>query len=114
MSIDGGPPREVSFSGVADVPQIWGGAPPYVDIGLPGPQPHPEHPIALPPGSGIVLPPGVPTHPIWLPIFPAHPIVIPDPPEKPPEAEDWQWRFTQEYGWVLDPPPMAAQPHSVP
>ena len=36
---------------------IWGGRPPnYVDIGGPGPQPHPEHPIVLPPD----LPPTTP------------------------------------------------------
>src|SRR4029077_20293448 len=40
---------------------IWGGRPPaYVDIGGPGPQPKPEHPIVLPPG----LPPSVPEGPI--------------------------------------------------
>lgn len=59
-----------------------------------GPDPglHPEHPIVIPPGkppdSGahpehpIVIPPdglapGVPTHPIYLPVYPAHPIVLP-------------------------------------
>ena len=66
MSIGGGEPVEVKFTGVADTPKIWGGAPPYVDIGLPGvppgiwggappyvdiggpgPQPHPEHPIVI-------------------------------------------------------------------
>lgn len=60
---------------------------------------HPEHPIVLPPGEKppgiwgggnepfptppiVVIPPdsigpGVPTHPIYIPIYPAHPIVIP-------------------------------------
>jgi hypothetical protein len=53
----------------------WGGRPPnYVDIGLPGPQPHPEHPIVIPPDA---IAPGVPTHPIYIPVYPAHPIVIP-------------------------------------
>ena len=59
----------------------------------------PEHPIVIPPGGGgggegiwgpndprptppIVSPPdaiapGVPAHPIFLPVYPAHPIVIP-------------------------------------
>ena len=35
---------------------------------------YPAHPIVIPPGS---LAPGVPTHPIYLPVYPAHPIVIP-------------------------------------
>lgn len=35
---------------------------------------YPSHPIVIPPGS---LAPGVPTHPIYLPVYPAHPIVIP-------------------------------------
>jgi len=58
-------------------PGIWGGPPLYPDQGLPGPQPHPEHPIVIPPGS---LGPGVPTHPIYIPsppVHPSHPIVIP-------------------------------------
>ena len=53
---------------------------------------HPEHPIYNPPGiwgptdprptPPIVIPPdaispGVPTHPIYIPVYPAHPIVIP-------------------------------------
>jgi hypothetical protein len=62
------------------------------------PDAHPEHPIVRPPEGGtgdgiwgptdpfptnpIVIPPdaiapGVPTHPIYLPVYPAHPIVIP-------------------------------------
>lgn len=54
---------------------IWGGRPPaYVDIGGPGPQPGPSHPIVIPPDA---IAPGVPTHPIYLPVYPAHPIVIP-------------------------------------
>ena len=35
---------------------------------------YPSHPIVIPPGS---LAPGVPTHPIYLPVYPSHPIVIP-------------------------------------
>jgi hypothetical protein len=77
-------------------PGIWGGAPPYVDIGGPGPQPVPTPPIYIPPGfvdgkpeHPIYFPPGVwvptfPTQPIYLPdpgpgvpVLPAHPIVIP-------------------------------------
>lgn len=57
----------------------WGGvAPPYVDIGGPGPQPpagaHPAHPIVIPPDA---IGPGLPSHPIYLPVYPGHPIVIP-------------------------------------
>ncbi|HEV8503650.1 MAG TPA: hypothetical protein VGR63_18915, partial [Casimicrobiaceae bacterium] len=64
---------------------IWGGAPPYVDIGGPGPQPHPGHPIApggRPPGiwGGAPsypdqgLPPGGghPSQPIYHPGHPDH------------------------------------------
>lgn len=35
---------------------------------------YPSHPIVIPPGS---LAPGKPTHPIYLPVYPSHPIVIP-------------------------------------
>jgi hypothetical protein len=72
-------------------PGIWGGAPPYVDIGFPGPQPgqppsvwrptFPTNPIVIPPDA---ISPGVPTHPIYIPVypsqgpgFPTNPIVIP-------------------------------------
>jgi hypothetical protein len=88
-------------------PGIWGGPPAYVDIGGPGPQPGPSHPIIIPPDSlapgvpshpiyippsvwpgpgqpshPIVIPPdslapGVPTHPIYIPVYPGHPIIIP-------------------------------------
>ena len=44
----------------------------------------PSHPIYLPvyPGHPIVLPPdsigpGLPSHPIYIPVYPSHPIVIP-------------------------------------
>jgi hypothetical protein len=35
---------------------------------------YPSHPIVIPPDG---LAPGVPTHPIYLPVYPSHPIVIP-------------------------------------
>lgn len=35
---------------------------------------HPSHPIVIPPNA---IGPGVPTHPIFLPVYPEHPIVIP-------------------------------------
>jgi hypothetical protein len=62
-------------------PGIWGGAPPYVDIGFPGPQPgrppgiwgptdpRPSQPIYIPitppPESGLS-----PEHPIYVPVYP--------------------------------------------
>jgi hypothetical protein len=36
--------------------------------------PVPAHPIVIPPDS---IGPGVPSHPIYIPVYPAHPIVIP-------------------------------------
>jgi hypothetical protein len=88
---------------------IWGGAPPpYVDIGLPGPQPHPEHPIVIPPDLDIWGPTDPrPTHPIVIPPptvtnppTPTHPIVIP--PDAPPEVLD-KWDvvayWTPAGGW---------------
>jgi hypothetical protein len=51
-----GAPGGPSFPGGPPL-GFWGGRPPeYVDIGGPGPQPHPEHPIVLPPES---IPPDV-------------------------------------------------------
>jgi hypothetical protein len=87
-------------------PGYWGGvAPPYVDIGLPGPQPpsgaHPAHPIWRPDLGywGGVAPP-LPTHPIapggpppgiWgggnVPM-PTPPIYFP-PPGGPPPLGIW-------------------------
>jgi hypothetical protein len=98
MSINGGPPQDVTFQGVAEVPKVWGGPPLYPDIGLPGDQPHPEHPI-------VIIPPGAidgehPEHPIFLPVYPSHPIELP--PEQPAEP-GFQWVYTEEFGWVLDP-----------
>jgi len=113
-------------------PGYWGGvAPPYVDIGGPAPQPHPEHPIVIPPNT---IGPGVPTHPIYIPVVPTHPIVIPPgapgypahpivlppgapvapshpivlppPPEgtKPPPPEGG-WGYSPEFGWGYFPAP---------
>jgi len=117
MSIGGGEPVEVKFTGVADTPRIWGGAPPYVDIGLPEPPPgiwggappwvdntlpgqppRPSHPI-------VIVPPGAidgahPEHPIFLPVYPSHPIELP--PEQPADP-GFQWVYTDQYGWVMDP-----------
>jgi hypothetical protein len=88
---------------------IWGGRPPpYVDIGGPGPQPHPEHPIVLPP-----VDPGGPPVQIWpSPGHPAHPIVLPPPPpegNKPPPP-DGGWGYSSEYGWGYFPMGQSAGP----
>jgi hypothetical protein len=48
------------------------GGPP---LGIWGPtDPRPTNPIVIPPDA---LAPGVPTHPIYIPVYPSHPIVIP-------------------------------------
>jgi hypothetical protein len=119
ISIDGGPPRPCVMRGDAQTLGFWGGTPPtypdiglpppplgtwggrppnYVDIGGPGPQPHPEHPI-------VIVPPGAidgvhPEHPIYLPVYPTHPWV---PPPETPAEPGFQWVYTDQYGWVLDP-----------
>jgi len=100
MTINGGEPVDVTFQGVAEVPKVWGGAPPYVDIGGPGPQPKPEHPIVIIPPGSIGGSPPLPTHPIYLPVYPAHPIELP--PEEPADP-GFIWVYTEEFGWVLDP-----------
>jgi len=48
--------------------------PPYIDNTLPVPPPQPSHPIVIPPDA---IAPGLPSHPIYLPVRPGHPIVIP-------------------------------------
>jgi hypothetical protein len=53
VPLSGGEPTHPIAPG-GQPPGIWGGAPPYVDIGFPGPQPRPSHPIA--PGG---RPPGI-------------------------------------------------------
>lgn len=80
---------------------IWGGAPPYVDIGGPAPQPRPEHPIVLPP-----IEPGGP------PVYPSHPIAYPPPPEgaKPPPPGGG-WGYSPDYGWGYFPMGSGPQPH---
>lgn len=100
LSVDGGPPRPAVFVGEAQDLGFWGGRPPpFVDNTLPGPQPHPEHPI-------VIIPPGAidgahPEHPIYLPVYPAHPIELP--PDEPPSDPGFQWVYCDRYGWVLDP-----------
>jgi hypothetical protein len=71
----GGPAPSHPIAPGGPPPGIWGGRPPaYVDIGPPAPQPGPSHPIVIPPDA---VAPGVPSHPIYIPVYPAHPIVIP-------------------------------------
>jgi hypothetical protein len=89
-------------------PGIWGGAPPYPDIGFPGAQPGPSHPIVIPPDA---IAPGIPSHPIYWPIAPSHPIapgephpehpiIIPgDDPENPKFVIKAAW--TPQTGWVI-------------
>ena len=66
---------------LAMITPLTQGAHPEHPIALPPQQPprppsdaHPEHPIVIPPDA---IAPGVPTHPIYIPVYPAHPIVIP-------------------------------------
>ena len=103
ISVAGGPPRPCVVTGLASELGIWGGPiiPPsgdHPDNTLPGDLPHPEHPI-------VIIPPGAidgahPEHPIFLPVYPAHPIELP--PEQPAEP-GFQWVYTEQFGWVLDP-----------
>lgn len=55
------------ISPVPATPPDGGGEQPPTDA-------KPEHPIVIPPDG---LAPGVPSHPIYIPVYPAHPIVIP-------------------------------------
>lgn len=66
--------------------------------------PHPAHPIVIPPDA---IAPGVPTHPIYIPVYPAHPIVI------PPGAIDPGPPPRPEHPIVL-PPPYPAHPIVIP
>jgi hypothetical protein len=66
---------------------FWGGRPPpFVDIGFPQPQPHPEHPIVLPPE----LPPELP----------------------PPDGRpiDWKVAWTPVTGWIVVGVPTGPHP----
>lgn len=103
ISIAGGVPQPFVATGVAEPLMIWGGPiDPRPDHGLPGDQPHPEHPIVIiPPGAIDPGDPPVPAHPIYLPVYPAHPIELP--PDEPPPDPGFQWVYTDQYGWVLDP-----------
>jgi hypothetical protein len=93
------------MSGTAEQLGFWGGSPPPLPghdlppgVGIwPSPG-HPSHPI-------VIIPPGAidgehPEHPIFLPVYPTHPIELP--PEEPAEP-GFQWVYTDEFGWVLDP-----------
>lgn len=99
ISIDGGPMRPATF--VGEAMPVSPGTPTH-PIVLPGDpswgDPHPEHPI-------VIIPPGAidgehPEHPIFLPVYPSHPIELP--PEQPADP-GFQWVYTDEYGWVMDP-----------
>jgi hypothetical protein len=77
---------------------IWGPGDPYPDQGLPGGQPHPEHPIYWP---------GFPDRP---------PPVVEPPPEFPgvgpvkPFPPDGGWGYSDRTGWVFKPPAGSATP----
>jgi hypothetical protein len=97
-------------------PGYWGGvAPPYVDIGGPAPQPHPEHPIVLPPPPGTG--PGAPPIAVQLPVFPwtpQHPIALP-PEMVPPPVEgsppiEWKAAWLPSTGWIIVGVPSGAHP----
>lgn len=78
------PTFDATFVGKLILPEVstgpvppgqGGGRPPLGFWGGAG-EPFPTPPIVIPiPPDAIA--PGVPTHPIYLPVFPAHPIVIP-------------------------------------
>jgi hypothetical protein len=107
---------------------FWGGRPPnYVDIGGPGPQPRPEHPIYFPPPGqpplGIWGPPDMPPG-FWGGGMgpgvkpqprPEHPIVLP--PDLPPETPEggrieWKTAWTPQTGWIVVGIPQ--EPHPTP
>jgi hypothetical protein len=91
---------------------FWGGyRPPYVDIGLPGPQPHPEHPIVIPPPPGSPI--GSPPIAVQLPVFPwtpSHPIELPPEVAPPDPAIEWKVVWTPTTGWVVVGVPSGAHP----
>jgi hypothetical protein len=102
-------------------PGIWGGRPPYVDIGGPGPQPTPTPPIYFPPeGSqpplgiwGGVKPPYVDIGGPAPQPKPEHPIVLP--PELPPQTPEtgpieWKTGWTEQTGWIIVGVPAGTHP----
>jgi len=111
ISVAGGPPQPCVVTGLVSELGFWGGTPPtYPDQGLPGDQPHPEHPI-------VIIPPGAidgahPSHPIYLPVYPSHPIELP--PTSPPPDSGFQWVYTDQFGWVLDPVASGGKPVPLP
>ena len=110
IRIDGGPPQPCVVTGTISPLGTWGGvAPPYPDQGLPGNQPYPDHGLPgdqpYPSHPIVIIPPGAidgehPSHPIVLPVYPTHPIVLPPDEPAPP---NFQWVYTDQFGWVLDP-----------
>lgn len=101
LEIGGGPiyPPEAGGSpGVPTHPIVLPGDPSWGD-------PHPEHPIVMPPSDA----------------HPEHPIVIPPPGEPPtgepgddgfvkPPPEGGGWGYHATYGWMYDPPSSKPQP----
>jgi hypothetical protein len=75
-----------------------------VDISPPADQPHPAHPIVLPPAPPIDGSEPHPEHPIVLPEPPTQPPEMPSDPGmvKPPPA-DGGWGWSPIYGWGYFP-----------
>jgi hypothetical protein len=109
LSVGGGP----IFPPATEPP--YPGGPPHPDHTLPGDLPSPEHPIVLPPGPPLVIwgpSDPRPTVPIYWPGFPHWPPT--EQPPDPPPPDKWVWRYTDEWGWVLDPPGGGGKPQPVP
>lgn len=104
LSVGGGP--------VTPPPGIWPG---------PGPLPHPEHPIVIPPEKPEKPPVGIWPGPGPLP-HPEHPIVLPDPPTEVPPGENLPdgmvkdpppeggWGYNRVHGWGYFPGPTTPGP----
>lgn len=135
ITVEGGPPRNATMVGNAEVLQIWSdpimpgppvdpgygvpeGGPPRPTHPIfypPGTQPRPEHPIYFPPEPPLVIwgpTDPRPSLPIYWPGFPAWPPTEPSP--EPPPANKWTWQYDDELGWVLVPPGGGGKPQPVP
>lgn len=95
-----------TFQGTLTFVTVVGGDKPPTIWPSPGPLPHPEHPIVIPPGKPEVPPPS-----IWPPgpgiDFPSHPIVLPPPvggeipPIQPGTIITWKTYWSEQTGWVV-------------
>jgi hypothetical protein len=91
--------KPIARPGEPTHPIAPGGPPEYPAHPIP---PVPEHPIVIIPPDCVA--PGVPTHPIYLPVYPMHPIVIPP---------GWLGGGKPEHPIVL-PPPLPEHPIVIP